>query len=239
MTIEPPSPSIPVIILAAGQSARMRAAGMDTPKQLLPFRGTTLLRHAVETAEAAALGPLTVVLGAHADLIRPVLDGLSAHLIVNPTWQAGMGSSLRAGIAAALARMPSADALLLMLCDQPLITAGNLLALGEKYRVMRKPLIAAAYEGTVGVPALIGRPYFSLASALPDDAGAKALLLRHAHDLATLDLPAAGVDVDDPSAYAFLLKQEKQRLQAEAELRDPRTHEDESSPPPPPVTPSP
>jgi molybdenum cofactor cytidylyltransferase len=199
-----PPPQIAAILLAAGESSRMRTG---QPKQLLPFKNTPLLHHAIATAQAAALAPITVVLGAHAEKILPTLTELPILIADNPHWHTGMGSSLRAGLAATLHHTPHIDAVLLLLADQPLLTPADLTALIALHRHTAKPLIAAAYNKTLGVPALIARMHFPTLAALPDAAGAKALFKNHPTDLATLPLPNAALDIDNPEDYAHLLAQ--------------------------------
>jgi molybdenum cofactor cytidylyltransferase len=175
------------------------------PKQLLPFRGVPLLHHAITIAQAAACAPIIVVLGAHADIIHPTLAAFPIHIADNPDWQTGMGSSLRAGLAATLHHAPHLDAVLLMLCDQPLLAPADLRALITLHQQTAKPLVAAAYNDTLGVPALIARAHFPTLAALPDAAGAKSLFMRFPDDLATLPLPRAALDIDNPDDYARLL----------------------------------
>ena len=57
-----------IILLAAGESRRMH-----TLKQLLDLRGVPLLRHAALTVLESEYGPVVVVLGAHAEELRPAL----------------------------------------------------------------------------------------------------------------------------------------------------------------------
>src|SRR5947199_10199355 len=86
---------VAVAVLAAGGSTRM-----GRPKQLLPFGGRSLLRHAAEAAVAAECGPVVVILGAGADRLRPELDGLPVAVAVNPEWELGPGTSVRAAVGA-------------------------------------------------------------------------------------------------------------------------------------------
>ncbi len=185
-----PSPgSIGVILLAAGGSTRL-----GSPKQLLTYRGKTLLRRAAETALAADGRPVVAVLGRDAAALRAELAGLDVLAVENPGWERGMGTSVRLGMAAL---GEEAVAVLLMLCDQPLVTAEKLAMLIDAFR--QAPgggIIAAAYNGTVGVPALFARTYFDELRALPDAAGAKPVLRRHRDNVTAVPLPEAAVDID-------------------------------------------
>ena len=82
------------VILAAGSSSRM-----GSPKQILPFRGISLLRRAALAALNAGCSPVVVVTGAHAELSRRELDGLDVREALNPRWETGMASSIGAGLA--------------------------------------------------------------------------------------------------------------------------------------------
>src|SRR5258708_39740897 len=110
---------IAIMILAAGGSARM-----GEPKQLLPYRGSTLIRHAAETAVASGCRPVIVVLGAHADRLAAEVSELAVSVAINEQWASGIGSSIRCGIEHLTAIAPAAQAVVITLCDQPLVSAG-------------------------------------------------------------------------------------------------------------------
>ncbi len=189
-------PAIGLIILAAGGSTRL-----GTPKQLLEYGGKTLIRRAAETALATPFRPVIVVLGAEAARVKEALAGLDVLTIENPAWPSGMGSSIRAG----MSLLRDADAVLLTLCDQPLIQPAHLEMLAASC-VAGQPcsMAAASYQGAVGVPALFSRAHFEELSALADGEGAKRLLSRHASSLITVPLPAAAIDVDTREQYEAL-----------------------------------
>jgi molybdenum cofactor cytidylyltransferase len=194
--------NIAALLLAAGNSSRM-----GSPKQLLEYQGQPLVRRAAETAIAAHLSPVIVILGASSHEIRPTLADLPVDILENSEWPRGMGTTLRTGIQHLMnSPTPPPDAVLLLLCDQPLITPGHLIALLTEHERTQKPLIAAAYNGTHGVPALISKKYFAELQSLPDAGGAKSLFSRHPDDLATIPLPEAALDIDDPAAYAYLIR---------------------------------
>ena len=189
--------NIGVILLAAGGSTRL-----GSPKQLLIYQGRTLLRHAAETALATGCRPVVAVLGAGAERLRAELAGLDVRLVDNPGWTRGMGTSVRLGMAALDA---DTTGVLLMLCDQPLVTAENLSTLVTAFRQNPETkIVAAAYHDTVGVPVLFSRAYFDELHALPDDAGAKPILQRHRGAVFPVPLPEAAVDIDTREQYERL-----------------------------------
>ncbi|MEO6739812.1 MAG: nucleotidyltransferase family protein [Chthoniobacteraceae bacterium] len=196
--------SIGTVILAAGESQRL-----GQPKQLLPFRGTTLLRLAAETALAVRCGPVAVVLGAFAESIRPALDGLDVLIVENPGWREGMGTSLRTGLVAILAAAPDLDGVVVMLCDQPLITATSLCLLIESHRANTSAITAAGYSGTLGVPAIFARALFPELLALDGAQGARAVIQRHPGSATGLLMPEAAADVDTAEDFAALKSQRR------------------------------
>ena len=145
-----------VIILAAGASVRL-----GQPKQLLRFRGLSLLRHATETALGSVCRPVLVVLGAFADRLQAELAALPVTVVINSAWAEGMASSIRAGLRVVASEAPGPDAVVIMLCDQPLLTSRMLDQLVRVHRLEARGIVAAAYEETLGVPALFSRRYFT------------------------------------------------------------------------------
>lgn len=213
----------PGIILAAGASTRLGGGGDHghggQAKQLLVFEGKTLLRRAAEAAVAAAgeRTPVHVVLGHRAEECAAELAGFPVG-VVTPVraerWAVGMGASLKAGLRAALNRTPDARAVVVSLCDQPLVRAEDLRRFRVAYAATdtlrgpsRRPtLVAAQYGGSLGVPVLFAKETFEEVLALDDAAGAKPLIQRHAAagSAGAFPLPAAGVDVDTPEDFARL-----------------------------------
>ena len=186
------------VLLAAGGSRRLGA-----PKQLLRRRGRSLLLHAFGAARAAAPNsPLIVVLGAHALRLRAHLrrHGAAARVVTNAGWDTGLASSLRAGLAAVPSR---AQAVLVLLTDQPLVGAAALRRLIVAWR--RRPSLPAAarYAGRVGVPAILPRRTLRAVRELDGDGGARALL-RNAVEITLAEMPEAELDIDTPADAARL-----------------------------------
>ena len=189
------SGAVAVVVLAAGGSSRL-----GTPKQLVRFRGRTLLRRAAETALACSAGPVVVVLGAHAAALRAELEGLPIRVTVNRRWREGLASSLRAGLRAARAaagpRGPGG--ILFLTCDQPYVTPGLLRRLVQRFQ-RGAPIVACAYAETLGVPALFGRAQFGDLLALSGDQGAKRLIASHRDNVASVRFARGATDVDRAS----------------------------------------
>lgn len=187
-------------MLAAGASRRLPG-----PKQLLRFRGVTLVRHAAQTAVAAGCGPVVVVLGAAsaAKQLRFELVDLGVSIVENARWKEGISSSIRAGLDA-LEQASSPDAVLIMTCDQPHVTPALLKQLVAAFVATHPPAVACAYAGTVGVPALFDRPLFAELKALEHDQGAKGILERHLPRIGRIPFEQGAVDIDTPEDVGTL-----------------------------------
>ena len=162
-----------LILLAAGGSTRL-----GQPKQLLPFAGRTLLRHAAETAVDSGCAPLIAVLGADADRMRQEFDGLPAFtLLENPDWRDGMASSLRCGIAALTTSADPVEAVVVLLCDQPFVTPSLLQTLVAARAGGDFAAAVSVYEsGASGPPCIFARRLFPDLLALRGAEGARQVL---------------------------------------------------------------
>jgi len=178
-----------IIILAAGSSGRL-----GSPKQNLIYKGQTLLQRAIKTAVASACGPVIVVLGANENVIRQSIEGSKATIVYNADWQEGMASSIRVGITALKKKHPESDAVILMLCDQPFVDTSLLNQFVQKRSA--KGIIACAYNDTIGPPVLFDAFYFDDLLLLKGQEGAKKLLMKHQHDIVTIQFPLGSVDID-------------------------------------------
>ncbi|MCD0451505.1 nucleotidyltransferase family protein [Actinocorallia sp. API 0066] len=181
--------AVPGLLLAAGAGRRY---GM--PKALAPTPdepGVLLVEHGVRTLRKAGCAPVVAVLGAQARRVPP-LPGVI--VVVNADWASGMGSSLRAGLAAL-----EADAVVVLLVDTPGITPEAVSRVAEG--AGRGTLRVATYGGAWGHPVVLGRDHWEGVSELAvGDVGARPYLKRHAPEPVPCDDVADGTDLDVPRA---------------------------------------
>lgn len=197
------------IILAAGQSSRM---GGDTPKQLLPFRGMSLLRRAVETACAVPAEQVIVVLGYAADRLLPELQGTDAMVVLNDQWQDGVSTSLRGGLAAVSSETRG---VFVYPSDMPFVTPDMLRELAQRQQASGRPAAMSEVRNVRGVPVYITRSLFAPLMIQEGDVGGAQYLRAHPDLVESVRFEDADLvrDVDRPEDYQSLLE-----LDEDAEL---------------------
>ena len=193
-------PWVSGLILAAGRSSRL-----GRPKQLLPFRGTTLLGWVVErVTSAAALDEVVAVLAGAASEVRAAVDLGRARVAENPEFGEGCSSSYRTGIGAL---DPRAEAVVVVPGDQPGIEAADVDRVVEAWRAAGGAIVMASYLGGPGHPLLFARSLFSELIALKGDKAAWKLLDVHPDQVRRVEmgrpLPA---DVDTWQDYEAALR---------------------------------
>jgi molybdenum cofactor cytidylyltransferase len=153
------------LVLGAGASSRF-----GQPKQLLPFRGATLLGWVFNQAERATeLDEIVVVLGRAADEIREKVVFGNVKVVENPVFGEGCASSYRAGIGAL---DPRSDAIMIILGDQPGIEPETINRVADEWRRGDGQIALASYQGRKGHPMLFARPMFDKLIGLHGDKAA-------------------------------------------------------------------
>lgn len=151
------------------------------------------------TAMAVAGQAVTVVVGAAAAAVMPMLARMGAGTVVNHGWREGMAASIRAGLAA----VPStSEAVLLMLGDQVEVTADDLKRLIGAWNGQDGIIAASFYQQSAGVPAIFPRWCFRELAELRGDRGAKLIIQRHAYRTRHVAMPTAAIDIDTPEDIA-------------------------------------
>lgn len=178
------------IVLAAGTASRF-----GSTKQLALFDGEPLVRHSIRIAEAACGTHTVLVVGHDWQRVHAACAPLSGFLVRNEAYASGMASSIAAGVRAVAG---VADAVLLLLADQPGIGAadlGRLIAASDRSQDL---IACSSYAGAIGPPAIFPATCFAELVALRGDRGARQLLQIHADRLVRVPCEAAADDVDTP-----------------------------------------
>ncbi|HEX7360228.1 MAG TPA: nucleotidyltransferase family protein [Bryobacteraceae bacterium] len=175
---------VSAVVLAAGMGTRMGAV-----KQLLPFRGKTLVEHVLDTLRASEVREIVLVLGFAAEDIRQRVPLDKVKVIVNGAYREGMASSLRAGISAV---DPASEAALIVLADQPFVRPDTMNRLIAEHPAIAIP----TYEGKRGNPVRIGRSLFPEALRLSGDIGCRALFSAHPDEIAYVPVDDPGILID-------------------------------------------
>ena len=172
------------LILGAGASQRL-----GPPKQLLPFRDTTMLGWVVAQAQRATqLDEVVVVLGRAADEVRERVNFGSARVVENPIFGEGCSSSYRAGLAAVNSE---SAAIMIILGDQPGITPEIIDTLAAEWRLQSHQIALCSYRGRKGHPMIFARSMFEQLESLHGDKAAWKLVDASSDAVleVTLDLP--------------------------------------------------
>jgi molybdenum cofactor cytidylyltransferase len=189
-SIDASASHVHVIVLAAGASTRFGSA-----KQLVRVNGRPLMLSVVSRAVELAGHSVTVVLGANAAELAPLLRHSPASVAINREWAEGIASSIREGLTHTPA---TADGVMIMLADQAAVSTEDLRRLTGVWRRAPASIATAQYAGTIGVPAIFPRWCFRELNELRGDRGAQVLLHRHVDRLVRLPMPSAELDIDRP-----------------------------------------
>jgi molybdenum cofactor cytidylyltransferase len=186
---------IATLILAAGESKRMNGI-----KQLLPWKDSTLLEHAITQSLQSCANDVYLVLGANKDKILKAVDTRKVNIIINDDWSLGMGTSIAAVIRFIRANQLDFDGILIRLVDQPLLDVNYYNILIDKY-IDSKHIIASSYKSGYGVPAIFDKIYFDELLVLKPDKGAKGVINGHKKELIVVDSEGRTIDLDDRQTY--------------------------------------
>ena len=184
---------VSAVVLAGGMSRRM-----GVPKQLLRIEGKSLLEHTLANVRASAIYEIILVLGFAADEIEKEISPQGLKITRNESYQQGMGTSLRTGLAAV---NPQSTAALIILADQPFVQPATLDRLIEfhgssKPESARPQIVIPTYHGFRGNPVLLDRTVFPELQGLSGDVGCRAIFGNHTEGIYRLPVNDAGILLD-------------------------------------------
>lgn len=184
---------IGAVVLAAGEGTRFGGQ-----KQLADLDGQPLLEHVLAAAADAPVDETVVVLGAGADEIVRSVDLHGARPVVCERWEEGVSASLACGLAA----LEDAEAVVVLLGDQPRVSAESIRrVLGARDGA---PATRATYNGEPGHPVVLEAQMLGPLRDVTGDRGARSLLRRVGTRGVPCDDLGGGEDVDTPDQLGKL-----------------------------------
>ena len=188
--------NVAALVLAAGKSSRMGGPN----KLLAEISGKPLVRIAVDEALASRARPVIVVTGHQRERVEGALTGLPVKFVHNPDFANGLGTSLKAGIAALPAE---ADGVIVCLGDMPQVDAALIDRLTAAFDPEKGALVVVpTLDGKRGNPVVWSRRFFHDLMTVEGDVGARHLI--GAYPEAVVEVPVSGkaamTDVDTPEA---------------------------------------
>jgi len=162
---------ISAILLAAGKSERL-----GTPKQLIPWQGTTLLEFTFTTIQRSGFEDIIVVLGAYAELVKQKINTHNMRIVYNAAWESGKASSIRAGLNAI---STNAEGVMIFLCDQPFLSRELIRKIQEAAGESTAEIIAPKVAERWSNPVFFKKKAFPSFYILKGEEGGKDLFSRY------------------------------------------------------------
>jgi CTP:molybdopterin cytidylyltransferase MocA len=186
-------------ILAAGLSRRL-----GRPKQLLDWHGIPLVRHSTQTMLDAGVARVGVIIGHQAAHVRVALAGLPVDLTMNPDFADGQGSSV--ACAARWANEHDADALVIGLCDQPLLQSAHVRQIVSAWSASQPAVLVPRVNQQPTNPVVWSRALLAALSTLTGEQGGRLLFQRGVATPTWCDMqtPELLEDVDSEEDYQRL-----------------------------------
>ncbi len=189
------------VVMAAGAGIRMQGR----TKQLLPWQGKTLIENALDIALRSGATDKFLVLGAHAEEIRPIVQPWPIRRVLNLEWEEGHASSIRAAIHSF---SKETSAAVFINADQPLLTPEIVDAILRRYFETNASIVAPRYAGKRGSPVLFDRAHLSELLELHGEQGGRDVMARHPQSVEWVDFAddRAAADVDTFEEYEDLVR---------------------------------
>lgn len=151
-----------------------------------------MVQRAIDAANGSRCDDIVLVVGHEADVLLTRVRAGRARPVPNPAYATGLASSLRAGLDAAA----GADAAVVVLADQPGVTAALLDALVARQRVTGAAAVICSWRGRRTPPTLLTAVLWPAVRALDGDVGAREVLAGR-DDVAVFEVEPSLARLDD------------------------------------------
>jgi molybdenum cofactor cytidylyltransferase len=193
------------MILAAGESRRMGEA-----KLLLPFRGKTIIETIIESVIRSKVDKILVVLGSDKEKIEEKIKNFPLEFAFNPDYRSGMLSSIQRGFKA----LPKdAQAVLIILGDQPSVSSKVINKIIAAYKKTGKGIVLPVYKKERGHPVLIDTKYRQEVAKLSPKIGLRKLVYNRPDNILEVKVETSSVlrDIDDAEDYRKELEKSREK----------------------------
>jgi molybdenum cofactor cytidylyltransferase len=182
------------VVLAAGAATRF-----GRTKQLEHFEGQSLVANAIRKAESVCGARSVLVTGNDWQNVAATCAPLAGFFVVNDDYEDGLASSIACGVRSV---GESADAILLMLADLPLVPVEHLARLVDAWKESPGSIIASAFEDALGPPIVFPRADFDALLQLRGDRGARPVIDANRDRVRSILCEEAAFDIDRPEDLA-------------------------------------
>lgn len=174
---------------------------MGSPKALLLHNDRTFLEHLLDITRHSNIDSQIIVLGAGAEVISERVGLSPEQVVVNPAWQNGQLSSIKAALKSIGAK--ATDGVLLCLVDHPLITSVLVNQLVESFYRTGKLIVAPTFHGKRGHPVIFSSKLFSELLDAPDETGARSVVWKHTNEVLEVPTTEKGIilNLNDPETF--------------------------------------
>ncbi len=193
---------IVILILAGGKGSRMGGI-----KQLLPWKGSTLLENAIKQAKMSNAAKTIVVLGAHTTEIKSKIKDPNILVVENQQWESGLGTSISCGVKYIQRNQINAAGVMILLADQPLIDTAYINKMIDAFNKSSNGMVTTNYGIREGVPAVFDQRFFLELQALDQDFGARELIKKNSQLNLSIHPEGKALDIDTHEDYQALIKE--------------------------------